>query len=115
MSTTVFKQSESHFQAAVVELAERLGWRVSHFNDSRREVVDRRSGERKLVGDKSAKGFPDLVMARAPRLVIAELKAEKGKLSSSQEEWLEDLRAIPGVEVYVWYPYAWDVVERVLR
>ncbi len=52
----------------------------------------------------SPKGFPDLVLRKPPRIVFAELKREKGKLTPSQIEWIEDLKA-SGQEIYIWYPH----------
>jgi hypothetical protein len=63
----------------------------------------------------SPAGFPDEVLCRPPRLVFAELKSERGKLSAEQEAWLEDLRGVPGVEVYVWKPADMKEIARVLR
>jgi hypothetical protein len=133
VSIAQLQQSERSFERAVVEYAEYHGWRTAHFNDSRREVVDRRTGERKLIGDKDAKGFPDRIFARKGRIVIAELKAEKGRLSGEQKEWLEalgspggdpdpvgvlalELRGLfPRVWVACWRPSQWSEIEQVLR
>jgi hypothetical protein len=107
-------QSEAQFQAAVADLAERLGWLVYHTHDSRR----------------SNPGFPDLVLVRRDRLIFAELKTEKGKVKPAQAQWLDALRAATvnlidpaaqalgvkaGVGVYVWRPGDWPEIERVLR
>lgn len=115
MTPSVLKQSEKSFQAAVIELAERLGWMVAHFNDSRREVVDRRSGERKLVGDRSAKGFPDLVLVRGSRLLMIELKTDTGRLSDAQVAWMHALDLVERVEQAVWRPKNWGLIEDALR
>lgn len=76
-----------------------LGWRAYHTHDSRH----------------SAAGFPDLVLVRE-RIVYAELKTTKGKLSPSQAAWMEALRAAGG-EVYLWRPCCWNSgeIEAVLR
>jgi hypothetical protein len=54
-------------------------------------------------------------MVRGGRLVIAELKSPAGRLTSSQTQWLEALRFVRGVEVHVWRPDDWDLVQVVLR
>lgn len=77
---------EKEWQAQVVSLARRLGWRVYHTYDSRR----------------SAPGWPDLALVRE-RFILAELKTDTGRLSPSQKEWLDDLKAA-GVETYLWRP-----------
>lgn len=46
-------------------------------------------------------GFPDVVMVRGERIIMAELKSEKGVISPKQEEWLEALKETP-VEVFLW-------------
>ncbi|MCC6312227.1 MAG: hypothetical protein IT345_15125, partial [Trueperaceae bacterium] len=68
MSAADLLVGERDFQALVVQLARLRGWRVYHTFDSRR----------------SPAGFPDLVLARPPRLVIAELKSEKGRVADEQ-------------------------------
>lgn len=132
MSAAQLQQSEKQFQAAVIELARACQWRVAHFHDSRREVK-RSDGSTRLIGDKDAKGFPDLVLARNGRIVIVELKAEKGRLSREQKEWLAALgspegnldpteiaalllrASLPRVWVACWRPSQWDEIEEVLR
>jgi hypothetical protein len=58
-------------------------------------------------------GFPDLIMARGVRVVIAELKAARGRLSTAQERWINTLKG-GDVEVYVWRPSDEDEVHKVL-
>jgi hypothetical protein len=48
-------------------------------------------------------------------LIVAELKAERGRLSPHQRRWLEAFRAVRTVEAYVWRPRNWDEAIRVLR
>ncbi len=91
--------NEREFQAQVVELATWMGWRVYHTYDSRR----------------SHAGFPDLVLVRAPRVIFAELKSEKGIVSPDQRNWLGVLQACPGVEAYLWRPADINTIEGVLR
>ena len=85
---TRFVDSEKHLQARILEAAKALRWLPFHVFDSRR----------------SQPGFPDLVLARPPRLIFAELKATKGRLTPEQKRWLETLEAVPGVEIYCWKP-----------
>jgi hypothetical protein len=89
---------ERDLQAAVIDLAERLGWATYHVYDSRR----------------SNSGFPDLVLLKGSRLIFAELKSAKGKLSRTQELWLARLRLVPGIEVYEWRPADWDAIAELL-
>ena len=48
----------------------------------------------------SAKGFPDIVAVRPPRVLWLELKTERGRVSPEQDDWLERLRT-SGQEAYV--------------
>ena len=61
-------QSEEDFAETVIELFRLNNWIVYHTRDSRR----------------SEPGFPDLVMARPPVLLFAEIKNEKGRLSKGR-------------------------------
>jgi hypothetical protein len=59
----------------------------------------------------SEPGFPDLVMVRPPRIIFAELKMKKGKVSEHQKRWLDGLAEIQGIEVYTWrYPDDIDTI-----
>lgn len=99
---------------AVIEYARLKNWKVAHHHDSRRQV---RPGV--LVGDSDAAGLPDLLLVREDRLIFAELKREKGKLSDTQAEWLSILGGVEDatehVEVWTWRPSDWPVIEEVLR
>ena len=52
----------------------------------------------------SPRGLPDLVLCKPPRLIMAELKTEKGQVSPHQQAWLDALSGCPSVEVYLWRP-----------
>jgi len=56
-----------------------------------------------IIGDV---GYPDLTLCRDGRLIFAELKAERGRLSDEQARWLQDLAATRA-EVVVWRPSDW--------
>lgn len=62
----------------------------------------------------SPAGYPDMMLVRAGRLIFAELKSEVGTLSRSQCVWLDALRQVPVIEVFVWRPSDWDVIGKVL-
>ncbi len=98
--------SEAAFLTAVIALAHEHGWLVAHFRPA---VL--RSGQwaTHMQGDK---GFPDLVLARKGRIVIAELKREDGQLSEGQRAWLAEMAPQPGV--FVWRPSMWNTIVEVL-
>lgn len=93
--------TEKVFAAQVVQYARLMGWQCYH----------------SWISIRSEPGYPDLCMVRAGRLVFAELKTLRGKLSPAQESWLGALGAVPCCEVYIWYPTDeyWSEIERVLR
>jgi hypothetical protein len=111
-SVTTLPQSEKELQRAVVELARYNGWTTFHFPS---------------VLTWSERGWPDLVLVRVRdrRLIFAELKSEKGKLSERQAEVLEVLRSVafdgqglyddPTIGVHTWRPSDWSTIERELR
>lgn len=92
-------KDEKAFMADVMKEARKRGWNlIYHTHDSR----------------KSAKGFPDLVMIRGPRLVFAELKSQTGKVEPEQQEWLDALMAVRGPWVFLWRPSNWPEIIKVL-
>lgn len=106
--------TEAQFQEGVIAFARLCGWRVFHVSDSRREVVDRRRGVSRMVGDELAKGWPDLVLVHPKRgLLVRELKSDRGRLTPEQKEWLAALAAV-GVDVDVWRPRDLPTIERLL-
>ena len=90
--------TEKIFMESIIDLARSTGWMVYHTYDSRRSTA----------------GFPDLVMTKHKRLVIAEIKTETGKTSPDQDKWLETLRTARGVKVKLWRPSDWPEIERTL-
>lgn len=98
---------ERDWQSRVVDLARLMGWRIAHF----RPAQTARGWRTAMVG---TPGWPDLVLLRPPRLILAELKVA-AKVGFEQQEWLDQLGDVPGVEVYVWRPVDWDAVIEALR
>lgn len=107
---------EAEFQALVREEAEIQGWLVHCVYDSRR----------------SPEGWPDLTLVRAwvpdhdnsplalagmfrARMIVAELKTERGKVTGKQRLWLEALKRVGNIEVYVWRPSDWRTVMEELQ
>lgn len=90
--------SEEHFQASVIELAHQFGWTHYHTHNSERSVA----------------GFPDLILVRSGRMIAAELKAERGKVTPAQEAWLALLREVPGIETRIWRPSDRTMIVRTL-
>lgn len=89
--------TEKQWLSQVTELAQLLHWHVYHTWNSMH----------------SSKGFPDLALVRE-RLILAELKSEKGNVTYEQSEWLSRLE-LAGVETYIWRPSQLDEVMKILR
>lgn len=100
--------SERAFQESVIQAAQMLSWRVAHFRPA-----ETKHGWRTPVQADGA-GFPDLVLVRPPRVLFAELKAERGKPTQAQITWLDELTAASTVESYLWRPSSWDEIAEVL-
>ncbi len=100
---------ERDFQRAIVELAQRLGWRIMHISESTKRV--RRGGRYITVPDPLCQGWPDLVLVHehAKVTLFRELKTNAGTLTDPQREWLAALDAA-GHDADVWRPRDWDTV-----
>lgn len=88
--------AERDFMATVREAATLTGWLAYHTYRSKR----------------SPSGFPDLVFVR-DRVIFAELKAARTRVTREQRCWLDALDAA-GAETYLWRPDDWDEIDRVL-
>ncbi|HLM96761.1 MAG TPA: VRR-NUC domain-containing protein [Acidimicrobiales bacterium] len=109
MTTAATTMTEQELLDSVVELAHLFGWRVAHFRPARTA-----HGWRTPVTADGA-GWPDLTLVRE-RIVFAELKSARGRLSVDQQDWLHAL-GHAGAESHVWHPTDWTdgTIERVLR
>jgi hypothetical protein len=103
--------TEAELLRNVIDLAELLKWRCAHF----RPGMNRRGVWSTAMSGSQAAGFPDLVLVR-DRLVMVECKAERGRTSDAQRDWLAAL-SNAGVEEHVWRPSDWlsGEIEAVLR
>jgi len=100
---------EKHLQEQILDAARMFGWLAFHHHDSRRQVTGR-GGEKIWVGDKDAKGFPDVCMVH-PKHSIAfiEVKREQGRLEPEQVEWLDALIGA-GIPAVVMRPSTWTEI-----
>lgn len=99
--------TEAGFQEAVLELAELRGWRFVHFRPARTA----KGWRTPMVG---APGFPDVVLIRPPRLLVVELKSERGRATDDQRVWLSLLQ-LCGIDARLWRPTDWDEIAEALR
>jgi hypothetical protein len=122
---------ERELQAWTIDVARRFGWRVYHVA---MPVQRQRGGG--YAPDPRGAGLPDLFLLHddPPRMIIAELKGDGGRLTGDQTDFLRLARAVaddcelgtslhPGqamgeakpLGVYVWTPADRDAIETVLR
>jgi hypothetical protein len=104
------QESESEFQAKVIQAAHLFGYRVAHF----RPALTKRGWRTAVSAD--GEGYFDLTLANPIqcRVIYAECKSETGKLSPKQKEWA-DVMLKAGQEVYCWRPSQFDEVAKILQ
>ena len=90
--------SENQFMQMVIDYAKLHQWFIYHTHDSRRSVA----------------GFPDLVLVRPPKIIVAELKVGQNQPTPEQNLWL-NLFEECGVPAYVWRETEWLEIEEVLQ
>ena len=99
--------SENDLLRYVIDVAIAYGWYHYHVYHS------------KYLG-LSTPGFPDLILLR-DRLIIAEFKKKKTIKNKrylpteAQMRWINRLRKISGIEVYIWTPEDMDEIKNILR
>lgn len=98
------------WEEQLLELAALLGWRRAHFRP-----LQTKDGRWRTPVSGDGAGFPDLVLVRGERLIVAEAKAGRASTTPEQRAWLDALDAVPGVEAYVWRPEQWDAIVATLR
>lgn len=101
--------TETAFTTEILKWARTYGWRAFHVRNSGH------GGNAHVQGDK---GFPDLLMTKGSRFVVAELKVGKagtklGEPRREQTNWLAALERV-GAETYVWRPDDWSRILAVL-
>lgn len=124
--------TEAAFQRRVIGLARAYDWRIYHAPDNRPAG---KSGRAQRMADRTAVGFPDLLLIRPGRLVVAELKTRTGKIGPGQREWLDAFHALavtvgtyveetdddlnmpapPSIQACLWRPADWDTIHETLR
>lgn len=90
--------TEAQCQSAIMKAAKLAGWRchasrTSRTNDGRYVTA--------VQGDT---GWPDCVFLKPGRMVVVEFKRDKGSvMQPGQEEWIDMLDTVPGVQAMVVY------------
>jgi hypothetical protein len=108
-TAAIAQMTERELLDSVLELAHLFGWLRAHF----RPAMTKHGWRTPVAAD--GKGFSDLLMCRE-RLVIAELKSERGQTTPEQLDWLAAL-SNAGIETHVWRPSNWQSgeIEAALR
>jgi len=106
--------SEKDWTKTVIDLAHAYKWRVAHF----RAAMTKHGWRTPVQADGA--GFPDLVLVRGDRVIFAELKTEKGRLTRQQYDWRIALCSVAhgreaNVQVHVWRPSDFDEVQGILK
>ena len=86
--------SEKELLQTVIELAEVNAWKCYHVFESAK------------YARRTSKGFPDLLLIRDGKLIVAELKSEKGSLTNDQAQWLSEFEQCDRVQVFIWTPFS---------
>ena len=104
-----YEISEREFLDSVIDLAHVFGYLVAHF----RPAMTKHGWRTAVAGDGA--GYPDLCLVKSERLIYAELKSNKGKVTEQQQRWLGVLKATGKCDVYVWRPCDFQSIVEVLR
>lgn len=99
---TAIKLTESQFLDQVIDAAHYCGWLAHHS----RPAWTSKGCRTPIQGDK---GAPDLLLAKNGRVILAELKADGGKLTPEQLQWRKESGS------FVFYPSDFDRIVEILR
>ena len=102
--------NEADFLVQVTDLAAIYHWSWVHFRPAQTS-----KGWRTPVQGPLGLGWPDLILVHPARrrVLLVELKTERGRLSPAQEEVHGLLRAA-GADVRVWHPTDWPAIQETL-
>lgn len=107
---------EADFTAQVIELAHLHGWLCAHFRPGMTQ-----SGKWATAVQGDGKGFLDLLMVQPffGRVIAAELKVGKGKMTPEQftwyKAWERTAEENDGIGVYCWWPEDMDKIIEILK
>lgn len=105
---TNVRLSEAEWLDMVTELATLKGWDWMHI----RPAMKRNGSWLTAVAGSLGEGWPDLVLVKGRRILLVELKADRGALSEHQRRVLDVLRS--AVDVDVWRPADWPRIVEAL-
>lgn len=85
-----------------MDYAKLRGWRIVHIRNVKVNGIY-------TVPYEGDTGLPDLILARAGRVVLAELKSERGRPTPAQQSWVDAAHG------FVWRPSSWPLIVEELR
>lgn len=91
--------TEAQWQTTVIAIAKSYGWRVHHGRTVQ-------TGGRYMTPIQGHKGFPDLVLAKGGRVILAELKQDGRYPEPEQRAWRDAI----GQQWRLWRPKDRDAV-----
>lgn len=100
--------TEREFTDQVLQMLATFGWQSLHIRPGRTAT----SWRTPVAGN--GKGFPDILAIRRERIVVAELKVGRNKLTEEQRDWLH-LWQLARAEVFEWRPEDFQSIAQVLR
>lgn len=100
---------ERDFGRQIETMLDYYGWIWKH------DETAQRPGGGFATAFKGRKGFPDYVAVRRDRVLVAEIKSEKGRVSDEQKIWLAAFESSGKVETYLWRPSDLSSIAEILR
>lgn len=91
-----------------------FGWRIFH-DEATNAPRKCPSCKAELRLPRNPPGFPDLVLVRGDTLVFVELKADRGRVTDHQRDWLDALKDVRRVRVDLWKPADLDRITELMR
>lgn len=100
---------ERDFARQVETMLDYYGWIWKH------DETAQRPGGGFATAFRGLKGFPDYIAVRGTRIVVAEIKSDKGKATKEQLRWLAAFEETGKAEAYLWKPADLSTIAEVLR
>lgn len=89
--------TEDECEDAIIQAAKMAGWRVH----AERKAGSGANWRTPIKGDR---GYPDLTMVKGKSLLFIELKRDvTGKIGPGQDEWIDALDNVAGVQAMIVY------------
>ena len=100
---------ERDFARQVETMLDYYGWLWKH------DETAQRPGGGFATAFRGRRGFPDYIAVRGTRVLVAEIKSDKGKPSSDQLVWLAAFENTGRVESYLWRPADLSTIAEILK